>query len=108
VVIWLAHSRIDRSWRPTSIPTQCARIEARQRLVLVAHGKGPAGARPEGNAGPAAADSRNSFSPSMPRRERKAPIQLKYDPLFEHVVVPASGKKGVADARDTADPWWHR
>jgi hypothetical protein len=29
---------------------------------------------------------------------------MKYDPLFEHVVVPASGKKGVADARDTADP----
>jgi hypothetical protein len=31
-------------------------------------------------------------------------IQLKYDPLFEHLAVPASGKKRVPDARDTADP----
>jgi hypothetical protein len=56
VVIWLAHSRIDRSWQPTSLPTQCARSKARQRLVLVAHGNEATGPGPEGIGGPAAAD----------------------------------------------------
>jgi hypothetical protein len=54
VVIWLAHGRIDRSWQPTSLRN--ARSKARQRPVLVAHGKEPTRARPEGIAGPAAAD----------------------------------------------------
>jgi len=86
----LVGSQQDRQILAADVTTQCARSKARQRLVLVGHGEEPAGARPEGNAGPAAADSRNSFSP---RRERKALIQLKYDPLFEHLAVPASGKK---------------
>src|SRR4051794_15423173 len=91
----LVGSQQDRYILSADVTTQCARSEARQRLVLVAHGKGPAGARPEGNAGPAAADSRNSFSRSMPRRERKAPIQLKYDPLFE-----PRGRAGIRAAQN--------
>jgi hypothetical protein len=74
VVIWLAHGRIGRSWQPTSLR----------------------------NARAAKQDS--GWCSFSPRRERKALIQLKYDPLFEHLAVPASGKKRVPDARDTADP----
>jgi hypothetical protein len=52
----LVGSQQDRQILAADVTTQCARSKARQRLVLVAHDKEPTGARPEGIAGPAAAD----------------------------------------------------
>jgi hypothetical protein len=89
----LVGSRQDRQILAADVTTQCARSKARQRPVLVAHGKEPTGAKPEGIAGPAAADLAQRLRTEYAEAEREA-IQLKYDPLFEHVVVPASGKKG--------------
>jgi hypothetical protein len=52
----LVGSQQDRQILAADVTTQCARSKARQRLVLVAYDKEPTGARPEGIAGPAAAD----------------------------------------------------
>jgi integrase len=74
-----------------------ARAEARRLLALVAHGKDPAGARSTAKAAPTVADLAQRFLAEHAEAKRKPPTAKEYRRLLDHVVLPALGKKRVAD-----------
>ncbi|HJU17913.1 MAG TPA: site-specific integrase [Stellaceae bacterium] len=74
-----------------------ARGEAKRLLGLVAHGKDPAGAKREEKAAPTVAEFAQRFLAEHAEAKRKASTAKEYRRLIEHVIVPAIGRKRVAD-----------
>ncbi len=74
-----------------------ARAEAKRTLGLVAAGKDPAGARAEAKVAPTVAELADRFLSEHAAAKRKASTAREYRRLLEHVVLPAIGKKRVAD-----------
>jgi len=74
-----------------------ARAEAKRLLGLVAHGKVPAGAKAAAKVAPTVADLAQRFLAEHAEAKRKASTAKEYRRLLDHVVLPALGKKRVAD-----------
>jgi integrase len=74
-----------------------ARAEARRLSGLVAHGKDPAGAKATAKAAPTIADLAQRFLAEHAEAKRKTSTAREYRRLLDHVVLPALGKKRVAD-----------
>jgi integrase len=79
-------------WTPDT-----ARAEARRLLALVAQGKDPAGARTAAKTAPTVADLAQRFLAEHAEVKRKTSTAKEYRRLLDHVVLPALGKKRVAD-----------
>jgi len=88
----LTIGRHGSPWTPDQ-----ARAEARLILALVAHGKDPAGAKAAAKAAPTVADLAQRFLVEHAEAKRKASTAREYRRLLDHVVLPALGKKRVAD-----------
>ncbi|MGH7053821.1 MAG: tyrosine-type recombinase/integrase [Stellaceae bacterium] len=74
-----------------------ARAEAKRLLAMVAAGKDPAGAKSEAKAAPTVAEFAGRFLAEHAEAKRKASTAREYRRLVEHVIVPAIGKKRVAE-----------
>ncbi len=74
-----------------------ARVEARRLLALVAQGKDPAGTKAEAKAAPTVADLARRFLAEHAEAKRKTSTAKEYRRLLDHVVLPALGKKRMAD-----------
>jgi integrase len=74
-----------------------ARAEARRLSGLAAHGKDPAGARAAARAAPTVADLAQRFLSEHAEAKRKTSTAKEYRRLLDHVVLPAIGRKRVAD-----------
>jgi integrase len=76
---------------------EAARTEAKRLLGLVAQGKDPAGAKAEAKTAPTVAGLAERFLAEHAEAKRKASTAREYRRLLEHVVLPAIGKRKVAD-----------
>ena len=76
---------------------ETARAQAKRLLALVAQGKDPAGAKAEAKAAPTVAEFATRFLAEHAEAKRKASTAAEYRRLLDHVVLPALGKKQVAD-----------
>jgi integrase len=76
---------------------ELARAEAKRLLGLVAQGKDPAGAKADAKVAPTVAELAARFLAEHAEAKRKASTAKEYRRLFEHVVLPAIGKRKVAD-----------
>jgi integrase len=74
-----------------------ARTKAKQLLGEVAHGKDPAGTKAAARAAPTVADLAQRFLSEHVELKRKASTAAEYRRLLDKVVLPALGKKRVAD-----------
>jgi integrase len=74
-----------------------ARAEARRLSGLVAHGKDPAGAKAAAKTASTVADLAQRFLAEHAEVKRKTSTAKEYRRLLEHVVLPALGRKRVAD-----------
>jgi integrase len=74
-----------------------ARAEAKRLSGLVAHGKDPAGAKSATKAAPTVVDLAQRFLTEHAEAKRKTSTAKEYRRLLDHVVLPALGKKRVAD-----------
>jgi integrase len=74
-----------------------ARAEAKRLSGLVAHGKDPAGAKSAAKAAPTVVDLAQRFLTEHAEAKRKTSTAKEYRRLLDHVVLPALGKKRVAD-----------
>jgi integrase len=74
-----------------------ARAEARRLLALVALGKDPAGTKAETKVAPTVADLAERFLAEHAEAKRKTSTAREYRRLLDHVVLPALGKRRVAD-----------
>jgi integrase len=88
----LTIGRHGSPWAPEQ-----ARAEAKRLLGLVAQGKDPAGAKAEAKAAPTVAELAARFLAEHAEAKRKASTAREYRRLLEHVVLPAIGKRKVAD-----------
>jgi integrase len=88
----LTIGRHGSPWAPKQ-----ARAEAKRLLGLVAQGKDPAGAKAEAKAAPTVAELAARFLAEHAEAKRKASTAREYRRLLEHVVLPAIGKRKVAD-----------
>ena len=79
-------------WTPDT-----ARAEARRLLGQVAHGKDPASAKAEEKTAPTVAALAEQFMAEHAEAKRKASTAREYRRLLDHVVLPAIGKRPVAD-----------
>ena len=86
---------IGRHGSPWTAET--ARAEAKRLLALVAQGKDPAGAKAAAKAAPTVAEFAARFLAEHAEAKRKASTAAEYHRLLDHVVLPAIGKKRVAD-----------
>jgi integrase len=86
---------IGRHGSPWTAET--ARTEAKRLLGLVAHGKDPAGAKVAARAAPTVSDFATRFLAEHAEAKRKESTAREYRRLLEHVVLPAIGKRKVAD-----------
>jgi Arm DNA-binding domain/Phage integrase, N-terminal SAM-like domain len=76
---------------------ELARAEAKRLLGLVAQGKDPAGAKAEAKAAPTVTELAARFLAEHAEAKRKASTAREYRRLLEHVILPAIGKRKVAD-----------
>jgi integrase len=76
---------------------EMARAEAKRLLGLVAQGKDPAGAKAEAKAAPTVTELAARFLAEHAEAKRKASTAREYRRLLEHVILPAIGKRKVAD-----------
>ena len=76
---------------------ELARAEAKRLLGLVAQGKDPAGAKAEARTAPTVAGLADRFLSEHAEAKRKASTAREYRRLLDHVVLPAIGKRKVAD-----------
>ena len=74
-----------------------ARAEAKRLLAMVAAGKDPAGAKREEKSAPTIVEFAQRFLAEHAEAKRKPRTAKEYRRLVEHVIVPALGKKRVAD-----------
>jgi integrase len=74
-----------------------ARAEAKRLLALVAHGKDPAGAKAAAKTAPTVAELAQRFLAEHVEAKRKGSTAKEYRRLLDHVILPALGKKRVAD-----------
>jgi integrase len=74
-----------------------ARKEARRLLALIALGKDPAGAKAAAKAAPTVAEFAKRYLAEHVEAKRKTSTAKEYRRLLDHVVLPALGKKRVAD-----------
>jgi integrase len=74
-----------------------ARTKAKRLLGEVAHGKDPAAARAAAKAAPTVADLAQRFIAEHAEAKRKPSTAKEYRRLLDNVVLPALGKKRVAD-----------
>ena len=86
---------IGRHGSPWTAET--ARVEAKRLLALVAQGKDPASAKAEAKAAPTVAEFAARLLAEHAEAKRKATTAAEYRRLLDHVVLPALGKKRVAD-----------
>jgi integrase len=76
-----------------------ARAEAKRLLAMVAAGKDPAGAKIEAKAAPTVAEFAARFLAEHVEAKRKASTATEYRRLIDRVVLPALGKRKVADIK---------
>jgi integrase len=81
-------------WTP-----EMARAEARRVLALVAHGKDPAGAKAAAKAAPTIAEFAARFLAEHAEAKRKASTAAEYRRLLDRIVLPALGKRKIADIK---------
>ena len=81
-------------WTP-----ETARAEARRLLGLVAQGKDPAGVRSEAKGAPTVAEFAARFLAEHAEAKRKASTAAEYRRLLGRVILPALGKRKVADIK---------
>jgi len=74
-----------------------ARAEARRLLVLVAHGKDPAGAKAAAKAAPTVSELAQRFLTEHVEAKRKPWTAREYRRLLDHVILPALGSKRAVD-----------
>jgi integrase len=74
-----------------------ARAEARRLLALVAHGRDPASAKAAAKTAPTVDDLARRFLTEHAEAKRKPSTAKEYRRLLDHVILPALGKKRVAD-----------
>jgi integrase len=79
-------------WTP-----ETARADAKRVLGQVAHGKDPARAKTEEKAAPTVAALAEQFMAEHAEAKRKASTAREYRRLLDHVVLPAIGKRKVAN-----------
>jgi integrase len=79
-------------WTP-----ETARAEAKRLLALAAHGKDPAGAKAAAKTAPTVAELAAKFLAEHVEAKRKASTAKEYRRLLFRVVLPALGRKRVAD-----------
>jgi integrase len=82
----------DSPWTPDQ-----ARAEAKRLLAMVAAGKDPAGAKAEAKAAPTVAEFAERFLAEHAEAKRKASTASEYRRLLDRIILPALGKKRVAD-----------
>jgi integrase len=88
----LTIGRHGSPWTPDQ-----ARAEAKRLLGLVAHSKDPAGARAAAKAAPTVADLAHRFLAEHAEAKRKASTAAEYRRLLDKIVLPALGKRKVAE-----------
>jgi integrase len=74
-----------------------ARAEAKRLLGLVAQGKDPAAAKAAARAAPTVSELARRFLTEHAEAKRKPRTAKEYRRLIEHVILPALGKRRVAD-----------
>jgi integrase len=74
-----------------------ARAEAKRLSGLVAHGKDPAGAKAAAKAAPTVADLAQRFIAEHAEAKRKGSTAAEYRRLLDKIILPALGKRKVAD-----------
>ena len=91
--------RHGKPWTP-----EAARTEARRLLRLIAQGNDPAGARVEARSAPTVAEFAERFLVEHIEPRRKKSTAREYRRLFDSVILPALGKRRVAEvtAQDVA------
>jgi integrase len=88
----LTIGRHGSPWAPEQ-----ARADAKRLLGLVAQGKDPAGAKAEANVAPIVDELAARFLDEHVEAKRNASTAREYRRLLEHVILPAIGKRKVAD-----------
>jgi integrase len=89
---WHTIGRHGSPWTP-----ETARAEARRLLGLVASGGDPAGAKAAAKAAPTVEALANRFLTEHAETKRKPSTAKEYRRLVENVILPALGKRRVAD-----------
>jgi len=88
----LTIGRHGSPWTPDQ-----ARTEAKRLSGLVAHGKDPAGAKAAAKAAPTVADLAQRFLDEHAEAKRKARTAAEYRRLLGKIILPALGKRKVAE-----------
>ena len=88
----LTIGRHGSPWTPDQ-----ARTEAKRLSGLVAHGKDPAGAKAAAKAAPTVADLAQRFLDEHAESKRKARTAAEYRRLLGKIILPALGKRKVAE-----------
>jgi integrase len=88
---------IGRHGSPWTAET--ARVEAKRLLALVAQGKDPASAKAEAKAAPMVAEFAARFLAEHAEAKRKATTAAEYKRLLDRIILPALGKRKVADIK---------
>jgi integrase len=78
---------------------ETARAEGKRLLGMVAQGKDPAGTKREEKAAPTVAEFAQRFLAEHAEAKRKASTAREYRRLFDRIILPALGRRKVADIK---------